>query len=118
MNDPIKITEAAARYVGAVLADNPGTALVVGFDNKGCSGHKYTFALCNESDIPEGVDAVGIPGGRVVIAPHSLMGLLGATLDLHEDQFEQHLFWDNPMAVSSCGCGDSFQLDGDLSCGH
>lgn len=118
MRDVITITEAAGQHIAEVLRANPGNALVVGFDNKGCSGHKYTFFLCAESEIPEGVDAVAVPNGRVVVDPHSLMGLLGATLDLQVDQFSQQLVWDNPMAVSSCGCGDSFQLDSDRACGQ
>ena len=117
MSETIHITDAAAKYIGEILKENLGTALVVGFDNKGCGGHKYTFALCYESEIPSDVDSVTIPSGRVVLAPNSINGLRGATLDLYDDLFEQKLFWNNPMAVSSCGCGDSFSLDGESSCG-
>jgi len=117
MSNVITITEAAQGFIGNILKQNPGAALVVGYDNKGCSGHKYTFNLCMDEEIPADTDSVTIPEGRVVIAPWSVMGLLGATLDLHVDQFDQFLVWDNPMAVSSCGCGDSFQLPGEEGCG-
>jgi iron-sulfur cluster assembly accessory protein len=116
MADIITITEPARKYISQIFKTNPDTALVVGFDNRGCSGHKYTFYLCKTDEIPADVDFVEVQDGRVVIDPTSVMGLLGATLDLHVEDFGEQLIWDNPSAVSSCGCGDSFQLPGEEAC--
>jgi iron-sulfur cluster assembly accessory protein len=116
MVDIIKVTEKAQDFIADVLKENPGTVFVVGYDGKGCSGHKYTFSLCLENEVPENVDGVYIKGGRVVIPPYSLVGLIGATLDLYENDFDTQLVWENPSAVGTCGCGDSFQLPGEGGC--
>lgn len=113
----INITDPADRYVSAILVANPGKSLLVGYNNKGCSGHKYTFDLIDESQISTNDETVQISGGKVVVGATSLMGLLGSTLDLKEDRFEQQLIWHNPFAVNQCGCGESFQLDGEKACG-
>ena len=106
----IIITDLAREYIGKLLNKYPDVVLVVGYDSTGCSGHKYTFSLCSESKIPENVESIDVPNGRVIVSPESIEGLSNATLDLHVDGFDQYLVWDNPSAISSCGCGDSFQL--------
>jgi len=40
MVDIIKVTEKAQDFIADVLKENPGTVFVVGYDGKGCSGHK------------------------------------------------------------------------------
>lgn len=118
MVDLITITAPAKAFIKKILESNPNTALVVGYSNVGCSGHKYTFALCGDEEVPAGVEFIQIPGvGRVVIKPNSVQGLAGATLDLHSQDLGEQLIWHNPQATNSCGCGDSFQLPGDESCG-
>lgn len=112
----ITITESADRFVSSILRSNPGKSLMVGYNNKGCSGHKYTFDLIEDDQISINDEAIQVSGGKVVVGSTSLMGLLGSTLDLREDRFEQQLVWNNPFAVNQCGCGDSFQL-GDKACG-
>lgn len=110
----IEITDSAQNFIVNVLKDYPDTVFVVGYDGKGCSGHKYTFSLCFENEVPENVDGVYIKENkRVVIPPHSVVGLIGATLDLHVDNFDEQLVWNNPSAIGTCGCGDSFKLPGE-----
>lgn len=112
----INITETANGYISSILSSNPGKSFVVGYNNKGCSGHKYTFDLIDDRDIGPNDEIVPVRSGKVVVSASSLMGLLGSTLDLKVDTFEQHLTWNNPFAVNQCGCGESFQLDSDKAC--
>lgn len=113
----INVTPSADRYVSNILASNPGKSLLVGYNNKGCSGHKYTFDLISSEDVGAHDERVAVTGGEIIVGSSSLMGLLGSTLDLKEDLFEQQLTWNNPFAVNQCGCGESFQLDGERACG-
>lgn len=113
----VNITQPADGYISAILRDNPGKCLMVGYDNKGCSGHKYTFQLIEETEIGSHDEVVSVTNGKLVVSATSLIGLLGSTLDLKQDQFEQKLVWHNPFAVNQCGCGESFQLDGEKACG-
>ena len=116
MRSAITVTDAANVYVSSILRSNPGMNLLVGYDNKGCSGHKYTFELVNETSIGKLDEAVDIGHGRIVISSDSLMGLLGSTLDLKIDTFEQQLVWHNPYAMDQCGCGESFKLSPEKAC--
>lgn len=112
----VNITDAAELYITNILQSNPGKSLKVGYDNKGCSGHKYTFELIDQ-DVAKPLDEkIQIKNGTVIIPSENLLGLIGSTLDLVVDQFEQYLIWKNPLAVNQCGCGESFQLAGESSC--
>ena len=111
---PVYLTEKAERYIAEILQQNPGKHLRVSVNNKGCSGHKYAYDLRDWDDRGKFDELVDWDGGRLVIDSSSLMSLLGSTLDLSETTFESQLVWDNPMAVNSCGCGESFQLLSDI----
>ena len=113
----VNITEPANRYISSILDKNPGKSFLVGYDNKGCSGHKYTFELIDDARIGSHDETVDLSTGKLVVGATSLMGLLGSTLDLKQDQFEQKLTWTNPFAVNQCGCGESFQISGEKACG-
>jgi iron-sulfur cluster assembly protein len=53
------------------------------------------------------IDAGGI---RVVVDPHSAPYLAGTEIDF-VDGLQGGFAINNPNAVSSCGCGHSFQVD-------
>lgn len=116
MRSVISVTDAANEYVSGILSSNPGKMLMVGYDNKGCSGHKYTFELIDQAEIGSTDEVVGLNHGSIVVPARYLMGLLGSTLDLVGDTFGRHLEWNNPLAVNQCGCGESFQLSGEKAC--
>jgi len=116
MRSVITVTESANDYVSGILETNPGMMLMVGYDNKGCSGHKYTFELVDQSSVGPNDEVVDLRHGSIIIPSMYLIGLLGSTLDLVVNQFDRYLQWDNPMATNHCGCGESFQLSGEKQC--
>jgi iron-sulfur cluster assembly accessory protein len=117
MGNIITITESAQTFIKAIFAANPNTALVVGHNSSGCSGYKYTFALCDNADIDHNYAFVQIPeSGKVVIHPHSVFVLNNAVLDLHVENFGEQLVWHNPNIIDTCGCGDSFKLPNEEDC--
>jgi iron-sulfur cluster assembly accessory protein len=110
--DPITITPAAWQHIGSILAANPGQAFRIGVDTKGCAGLKYRYGLVALAEIPETADLVQGPNGTVLVDRDSLLYLLGSTLDLLSDGISSQLVWSNPMATSTCGCGESFSTGG------
>ena len=52
-----------------------------------------------------------LEGVRVVVDPHSVPYLQGATVDFLTGLQESGFKIENPNAVSSCGCGHSFQVE-------
>lgn len=111
MNSVITVTPAAAHYVSEILTANPQTSLLVGYDNRGCSGHKYTFELIPQLNNHAQGEVVAVSAGDIVVHNASIMGLLGSVLDLVTTEFESQLVWTNPQATDSCGCGASFKLN-------
>lgn len=114
INAPVYLTEKAENYIADILQQNPGKHLRVSVSNKGCSGHKYQYDLRDWDDHAKFDEVIDWDRGRLVVESSSLMALLGSTLDLEVTTFESQLVWDNPMAVSQCGCGESFQLASDI----
>ena len=50
----------------------------------------------------------GCAGVRVFIAPNALMQVIGTEMDWVEDKLSAQFVFNNPNAVSVCGCGESF----------
>jgi iron-sulfur cluster assembly accessory protein len=106
---PIKLSDSAAVKVKELLArEAPETelALRVAVQPGGCSGLRY--ALYFDDQIKD-TDQVGDFGGvRLVVDKMSAPYLTGAEID-YVDELQQSGFTiNNPNAVSTCACGDSF----------
>jgi len=105
----MNITEAAFDRITKVLEqeDIPdGASLRVYIQGGGCSGFNYGFTI---SESVEDDDMVFNKGDtKVVIDPMSLMYLEGATLDFQIGLQGENFVFNNPNAVTKCGCGSSF----------
>src|SRR5688500_13814802 len=108
--ETITLTDAAVDKVREVVEaqgqENAGLRIYIA--GGGCSGFKYGMALDTE---PAPDDEVYTFGGlRVFIDSMSLPYLKGARVDYVDDALlGQGFKVDNPNAVSSCGCGQSFK---------
>ena len=104
MKPVVSLTASAVEHVELILAANPSKLLRLGVNNRGCSGHSYTFELINESD-QHPLDTVIHDG--VVVCNRSLLKLIGSTLNWQETQFGAHFEYTNPAVTHTCGCGTS-----------
>jgi len=107
----IKLTEGAIRRVRAMLEEKElyGYALRVFVSGGGCSGMQYGMGLepePRETDIRYQFEDV-----HVVVDPMSMTYLSGSTVDYVDDLMSGGFKIDNPQAVSSCGCGQSFKTE-------
>jgi iron-sulfur cluster assembly protein len=105
----VSLTEAAAGRVRSLIEEKnlEGHALRVFVSGGGCSGLQYGMALegqPRETDLRYTFDGID-----VVIDPQSINYLYGATIDYIDDLMGGGFKIDNPNAVSSCGCGQSFR---------
>lgn len=78
----------------------------VGIQSGGCSEFCYTLGL-EESAKPDD-RTFSCDGIQVVVDPQSWPYLQGLSLDYSEDLMGGGFRFNNPNAVSSCGCGNSF----------
>lgn len=106
MKSFLNISAAAEERLGEIFAQNPGKLLRVGLNNKGCSGHSYTWELVDGRVNPDD-SLLETCGGQLVIDARSELMMFGSTLELEQDQFGSQLVWKNPNVVSQCGCGKS-----------
>jgi len=108
----LSLTPLAAAKVKELMAEEPDAdALVlrVAIQGGGCSGFQYGLGF--DSGPAEGDFELWLEGVRVVVDPYSAPYLRGATVDFLTGLQESGFKIDNPNAVSSCGCGHSFQVE-------
>lgn len=108
--DPVGLTAAAARRIRKVAEaeGNPALALRISVSGGGCSGFQYAFSL----DDTETQDDIVLErdGAKVFIDTVSLEYLRGSEIDFVEDLSGAGFQIRNPLAASSCGCGNSFSI--------
>lgn len=106
----VNLTPAAANAVNDLMAKRnlEGYALRVFISGGGCSGYQYGMAL--EGNVREEDLKFNYHGVQLVVDEVSINYLNGATIDYMEDNLLGSGFKiDNPNAIASCGCGNSFR---------
>lgn len=110
LDQPIKLSDAAARKVRELIAEEGSAdlALRVYINGGGCSGFQYGFAFeqgAEEDDLK--LEQAGV---TVLVDPISLQYLEGAELDYSESLRGAQFVVRNPNAKTTCGCGSSFAV--------
>lgn len=103
----ITITPAARDHIQQLLTQHEGQVLVLGVNNKGCSGHSYTFELKHEHELHKWDERMSVNGHMVAIDGQSVLKLIHSTLDYQSDVFGSRFVWHNPAVKHMCGCGVS-----------
>src|SRR6266481_8778668 len=107
-SDLVSLTPSAADKIRALMAEDAEVSVLrVAIEGGGCSGFQYGlgFDRCAQ----EGDHEFECEGVTVVVDPFSAPYLFGARVDYLETIQESGFKIENPNAVSSCGCGHSFQ---------
>ncbi len=107
----IAMTERAAQEVQRVKEEQKLDApmyLRVGVAGGGCSGFNYRLGFDKEFDDKKD-SKYDCHGVQVVVDKKSALYLDGTTIDWFENIDRRGFTFDNPNAVKSCGCGNSFQ---------
>jgi iron-sulfur cluster assembly protein len=106
----ISLTPAAAVKIRELMEGEEDVAVLrVAIEGGGCSGFQYGLGF--DRGPVEGDHDFVCEGVRVVVDPFSAPYLSGATVDYLETIQESGFKIENPNAVSSCGCGHSFQVE-------
>src|SRR3954463_4116303 len=108
----LTITPTAAAKIRELMAEEPdGDTMVlrVAIQGGGCSGFQYGLGF--DRGPAEGDLEFEMHGVQVVIDPFSAPYLQGAEVDYVDTIQSSGFAINNPNAVSSCGCGHSFQVE-------
>jgi iron-sulfur cluster assembly protein len=104
------LTDAAAARVTALMAAKPGVkGLKIGIKKGGCAGMEYTMSMAEE--IGKFDEVIEDKGAIVLIEPTAVMYLLGTEMDFKTDKLASTFVFNNPNQKSSCGCGESVNLE-------
>jgi iron-sulfur cluster assembly accessory protein len=104
------LTEPAAAKIKQLMAEEEDvTVLRVAIQGGGCSGFQYGLGFDVGSQ--EGDLRFNLHGVDIVVDPFSAPYLQGAEIDYVDSIQASGFAINNPNAVSSCGCGQSFQVE-------
>ncbi len=119
----VSLTPIAAEKIRELLESEQDDqlALRVFIAGGGCSGFQYQMALTPLEDDDIVTEYEGI---RVVVDPVSAQYITGSEIDYKDSLMGAGFTVHNPNAVSTCGCGHSFRVEGEdgdaqsCNCGH
>jgi iron-sulfur cluster assembly protein len=109
----VTLTETAAGKLRTIMQEKNLTdyGLRVFIAGGGCSGFQYGMTFDNS---PRDVDIVFEQQGlRVIVDPRSVDYIAGANIDYVDSLMGGGFQIENPNAVSTCGCGQSFRTKDD-----
>ncbi len=104
----IVMTERAARHIVAQVG--AGFGLRFGVKQAGCTGLAYVFDIARET--VDGDTVFESFGAKVVVDKASLPYLAGSELDYVREGLGHVFKVRNPNIKASCGCGESFSVEG------
>jgi iron-sulfur cluster assembly protein len=106
----LSVTDSAAAKIKQLLAEEQDVSVLrVAIQGGGCSGFQYGLGF--DRGAQEGDLEFEASGVQVVVDPYSAPYLQGAEIDYLDTIQAAGFAINNPNAVSSCGCGHSFQVD-------
>ena len=104
------LTDAASARISALMAAKPGIkGLKIGVKKGGCAGMEYTMSWAEE--VGKFDEVIEDRGAVVLIDPAAVMYLLGTEMDFKIDKLASTFVFNNPNQKSSCGCGESVNLE-------
>jgi iron-sulfur cluster assembly accessory protein len=107
----VSLTERAASKIKELMAEEADVGVLrVAIQGGGCNGFEY--ALGFDAGVQEGDHELLLHDVRVVVDPYSAPYLTGTEIDF-VDGLQGGFAINNPNVVSSCGCGHSFQVEGE-----
>lgn len=107
----ITVSESAKEFIQRqLLEENKGenAFIRVGVKAGGCSGLEYQMKF--DTQMQEADQVFEDKGIKVVVDMKSLLYLYGTELDYKGGLDGKGLFFNNPNASRTCGCGESFAV--------
>ena len=103
-------SDAEARKARSLIdeEDNENLRLRVFVTGGGCSGFEYGFTF--DEDIEEDDTQIEKEGVALLVDALSYQYLAGSVIDYKEDLQGSRFVVENPNAVTTCGCGNSFSI--------
>ena len=110
----IKVTETAVKEMKRVMEEQDMSqdefSLKVGVSGGGCAGFSYSLGFEKIEELDEKTYHISEQHGiKVAVDKKSDLYLDGTTVDFYTGLDKRGFVFENPQAVSSCGCAKSFR---------
>lgn len=107
----LSLTDGAKAQLKEMIAkqEDPDLGLRVFISPGGCSGFQYGMAF--DGEVQDGDIVTEYDGIKVMVDEFSVGYLNGSEIDYVDSLMGAGFTVRNPNAVSSCGCGHSFQTE-------
>ena len=109
--NPITLTPRANHQIGKLCQENNCYAISLNLKGGGCAGFEYEWGTLQVEEIEPNDILIECDMGNFVVGAHSLMFLLGSTIDYTKSIIGSQFEINNPNAQSACGCGVSVNFD-------
>lgn len=109
----ITITERAARRIHEIRSEQhitDETPLRVSVVSGGCSGLTYNLDFEPKTETAQDDKEFEAEGIKLIVDMRSFLYLAGTQLDYTDGLSGQGFHFQNPNAVRTCSCGESFSL--------
>lgn len=103
----IKITKSACIKLGQIAKESNNKNLFFSIRGGGCNGFKYNLEPMVHKPAPY-TECIQKENFNLYICDHSIMHVWGTTIDWRKDIMGETFHFENPEAISKCGCGTSF----------
>ncbi|MBD2386083.1 HesB/IscA family protein [Cylindrospermum sp. FACHB-282] len=105
----IHLSQAAVSEIGRLKSkQQPNVLFRLTVEIGGCSGWFYDMSF--DDAVKVGDQVFELQGIQVVIDGESLNYINGLTVDYSEDLMGGGFRFHNPIAIATCGCGNSFNI--------
>lgn len=108
-DQPLTIDIKAIIYLSDKLS--PNNLLRVSVVGGGCSGLSYGFSAEDKISFNKETDRIVLDDPLVIVDVESLQYLPGSKIILENNIYGNRLAIENPAAVQTCGCGESFSVN-------
>lgn len=110
----ITLTNTAKTHIETLCENEEIYAVTLNMKGGGCAGFEYDWNTVSSADkLDKDATVIEAGSGMLAIGSHSLLYLVGSTVDYKTSVVGSQFEIENPMAASSCGCGVSVNIDMD-----
>lgn len=103
-NVRINVTPSAIEKIKSLLKQDEYLRLYIA--GGGCSGFQYMFDIVKEREEED----IQIPNSRILIDPMSYQYVENSEIDYETGLIGSKFMVKNPLAQTTCGCGQSFSI--------
>lgn len=106
----VTLTDKAKEHLINISKSQEKPYVLFGVDGGGCAGFSYYWKVDDKYDEEGELIDLG-DGVGLAVDSASMMYVLGSNIDYVSDIMGSTIQVENPLARSSCGCGESISFD-------